>query len=111
MSSFMMSGFAAKSSHHLLESLDHFNTCVSSAEAICIDELLDSPMTQKKLSSKIENKQFQLLFEACSIPNRAHLMSASSNLAASWLSVIPSPGYNLHLDKAEFQTAIKWWLG
>ena len=38
-------------------------------------------------------------------------MSASSNLAASWLSVIPSPGLNLHLDKAEFQSALKWWLG
>ena len=38
-------------------------------------------------------------------------MSASSNLAASWLSVIPSPGLNLHLDTAEFQTALKWWLG
>ena len=37
-------------------------------------------------------------------------MSASSNLAASWLSVIPSPGLNFHLDKAEFQTALKWWL-
>ena len=35
-------------------------------------------------------------------------MSASSNLAAFWLSVIPSPGLNLHL---EFQTALKWWLG
>ena len=38
-------------------------------------------------------------------------MSASLNLAASWLSVIPSPGLNLHLDKAEFKTALKWWLG
>ena len=37
-------------------------------------------------------------------------MSASSNLADSWLSVIPSPGLNLHLEKAEFQAAIKWWL-
>ena len=37
-------------------------------------------------------------------------MSASSNLAASWLSVIPSPGLNLHLDKAEFTTALKRWL-
>ena len=78
---------------------------------ISIDELLNSPTTQKMLSTKIENKQFQLLFDASSIPNRARLMSASSNLAASWLSVIPFPGLNLHLDKAEFQTALKWWLG
>ena len=110
MSSFMMSGTATNSSHHLLQSLDHFNACVSPAEVISIDELLDSPMAQKKLSSKIQNNQFQLHFDASSIPNRARLMSASSNLAASWLSVIPSPCLNLHLDKAEFQTAIKWWL-
>ena len=68
-------------------------------------------MTQKMLSMKIENKQFHLLFDASYILNRARLMSASSNLAASWLSVIPSPGLNFHLDKAEFQTALKWWLG
>ena len=63
------------------------------------------------LSTKRENKQFKLLFDASSIPNRARLMSASSNLVASWLSVIPSPGLNLHLDTAEFQTALKLWLG
>ena len=108
MSSFLMSGFATNTNHHLLRSLDHFNACVSPAEAISIDELLNSPTTQKMLSTKIENKQFQLLFDASSIPNRAHLMSASSNLATSCLSVIPSPGLNLHLDTAEFQTALKW---
>ena len=81
---------------------------VPPAEAISIDELLESPMTQKMLSM---NRQLQLLFDASFIPNRARLMSASSNLAASWLSVIPSPDLNLHLDKAEFQTALKWWLG
>ena len=104
-SSFSMSGFATNTSHHLLQSLDHFNACVSSAEVISFDELLDSSMTHKMLSTNIENKQFQLLFDASSIPNRA--LSASSNLAASWLSVIPSPGLNLHLDTAEFQTALK----
>ncbi|KAL5500424.1 hypothetical protein EMCRGX_G011983 [Ephydatia muelleri] len=104
-SSFSMLGFATNTSHHLLQSLDHFNACVSSAEVISFDELLDSSMTQKMLSTNIENKQFQLLFDASSIPNRA--LSASSNLAASWLSVIPSPGLNLHLDTAEFQTALK----
>ncbi|KAL5500402.1 hypothetical protein EMCRGX_G011959 [Ephydatia muelleri] len=71
MSSFSMSGFATNTSHHLLQSLDHFNACVSQAEVISIDELLNSSMTQKMLSTNIENKQFQLLFDASSIPNRA----------------------------------------
>ena len=35
----------------------------------------------------------------------------SSLHAASWLSVIPSVGLNLHLEPDEFQTALKWWLG
>ena len=111
MSSFSMSGFATNPSHHLLQSLDHFNACVSPEEAISIDELLNSPTTQKHAVHYIKNKQFQLLFDATSIPNRTCLMSASSNLAASWLSVIPSPGLNLHHDTAEFQTTLKWWLG
>ena len=75
-----------------------------------IDELQDSPMNQKKLSSRIENKQFHLLYDASTIPNRARLMSASSYLAA-WLPVVPSPGLNLHLDNDECQMSIKWWLG
>ena len=71
MSSFSMSGFATNTSHHLLRSLDQFNACVSPAEAISVDELLNSATTQKMLSTKIENKQFQLLFDASSIPNSA----------------------------------------
>ena len=30
--------------------------------------------------------------------------------AASWLSVVPSPSLNLHLDTTDFQIAVKWWL-
>ena len=104
---FSISGFATNTSH---QSLDHINACVSTAEIISIDELLNSTMTQKMLSPNIENKQFQLLFDASYIPNRARLLSVSPNLAASWLSVIPSPGLNLHLDTADFQTALKRWL-
>ena len=58
------------------------------------------------LFTKIENQQFQLLLDASSIPNRARLMSASSNLAASWLSIILSPGLNIHLDTTIFQKAL-----
>ena len=39
------------------------------------------------------------------------LLSVSSPNAAAWLSVLPSPGLNLHMDPAEFQVALKWWLG
>ena len=75
MSSFSMSGFATNISYIFLHSLDHYNSSVSPAEVISIDELLESPMTKMMLSMKIENKQFQLLFYASSIPKRTHLMS------------------------------------
>ena len=41
----------------------------------------------------------------------ARLLSISSPHAAAWLSVIPSLRLNLHLEPAEFQTAVKWWFG
>ena len=65
-------------------------------------------MNKMKLSNRIENKQFHLLFDTSSVPNRAPLMSVSSNLAASWPSVVPSSGLNLHLENHEFQMSIKW---
>ena len=43
--------------------------------------------------------------------NKARLLSASAPHARSWLSVIPSVRLGLHLDPAEFQAAVKWWLG
>ena len=43
--------------------------------------------------------------------NKARLLSASAPHASSWLSVTPSLGLGLHLDPAEFQIAVMWWLG
>ena len=68
-------------------------------------------MTLSPLSSKIENHQFKLLFDHSSLPNRARLLSVSSPNAAAWLSVLLSPGLNLHMDPLEFHAALKWWLG
>ena len=109
--SFAVSGYATNISHHLLQSIDCFNSVVSPADVTSTDELLTSPKNQKELSSRIEHSQFHALFESSSLPNRARLLSVASPHAASWLSVVPSPGLNLHLESAEFQTAIKWWLG
>ena len=71
----------------------------------------DSPLSQKVLSSKIEDQQFNNLFHYASVTDRAHLLSISSPHASAWLSVTPSPRLNLHLEPAEFQVALKWWLG
>eukprot|EP00731_Ephydatia_muelleri_P002044 Em0001g2044a len=106
-----VSGSATNTSHHLHQSIDCFNSLVSPADVTSTDELLTSLKNQKELSSRIEHSQFQALFESSSLPNRARLLSVASPHAALWLSVVPSPGLNLHLESAEFQTAIKWWLG
>ena len=79
--------------------------------ALSLDDIVSSPCRQHALSSKIVNHQFKLLFDHSSLPDRARLPSVSSPNAAAWLSVLPSPGLNLHMDPPEFQVALKWWLG
>ena len=56
--SFAVSGSATNTSHHLLQSIDCFNSQVSPADVTSTDELLTSPKNQKKLSSRIEHSQF-----------------------------------------------------
>eukprot|EP00731_Ephydatia_muelleri_P000010 Em0001g10a len=49
-----------------------------------------------------------MLFDlASSQAQRANLLSVSS----AWLSVMPTPQLNLHLEPPEFQVPLKWWLG
>ena len=96
---------------HLLTSVNLFNALIPSADAITLDDIVSSPCRQHALSSKIENHQFKLLFDHSSLPDRARLLSVSSPNAAAWLSVLPSPGLNLHMDPLEFQVALQWWLG
>ena len=43
--------------------------------------------------------------------NKAWILSVSPPHAGSWISVIPSTGLDLHLNSAECQIALRWWLG
>ena len=70
-----------------------------------------TPVTQKSLSSKLDDYLFKVLLDMSSIADKARLLSVSSPHAGSWLSVSPSEGLGLHLDPSQFQVAIKWWLG
>eukprot|EP00731_Ephydatia_muelleri_P024253 Em0016g524a len=63
------------------------------------------------LSKKLDDYLFQSMLMTSSPANKARLLSASAPHARSWLSVIPSVRLGLHLDPAEFQAAVKWWLG
>ena len=53
-----------------------------------------------------------MMFDLASSPGqRARLLLVSSPHASAWLSVMPTPQLNLHLEPPEFQVALKWWLG
>ena len=79
--------------------------------AITIEAILDSPPPQSSLSKNVDGLTFQSLLSSSSQVNKARLLSVSAPFAGSWISTIPSPGLNLHLDSAECQMALRWWLG
>ena len=109
-SSLSASGVCSSSSKHLPEAIKDFNDLVSSDDALVLDHL-DVVMHQRSLSGKIEDQDLCVLLDKVSLPDKARLLSISSPHAAAWLSVIPSLRLNLHLEPAEFQIAVKWWLG
>ena len=105
------SGLFSAPQQHLLQSIDDFNRCIPPNKAIYFESLMNTPSSQKALSGEIEDAMFRQLVSKSSVPDRARLLSVSSPHASAWLSVVPSPGLNLHLEPAEFQAAIQWWLG
>ena len=111
LASLSSSGFDKSFNLHLSKSIVLFNELVPAADSITEELLATSNLRQHTLCSKIEDQQFRQLFDLSSPAHRARLLSVSSRHAASWLTVIPSPGLNLHLEPNEFQVAIKWWLG
>eukprot|EP00731_Ephydatia_muelleri_P034188 Em0050g6a len=105
-------GIAFGENHHLEQSLIEFNGAVEGMEGIGLQDIIDAPPHQRQLSSMIEDHQFKIIFDHTSSPaNCARLLSVSSPHASAWLSVMPTPHKNLHLDPPEFQMAQKWWLG
>ena len=104
------SGFGSQSQHHLASATHMFNSVVPPSEAINSEALLLTPVTQRSLSSKLDDHLFKVLLDMSSIADKAHLLSVSSPHAGSWVSVTASEGRGLHLDPSQFQVAIKWWL-
>ena len=110
-SSLCSSGFGLQSSHHLSQAIETFNSLVSPADAVSVESLLTSSVSQKYLSGKLDDRVFNMLLNSSSVADKVRLLSVSSPHAASWLSVVPSENLGLHLDPPVFQVAIKWWLG
>ena len=103
--------FSSLSSLHLTSAIGKFNSSVSPSDVVSVESLAQQPPIQKALSVKIDDFQFNQLFNSSSLADRARLLSISSPHASSWLSVVPSEGLGLHLNPDQFQVAIKWWLG
>ena len=86
---FSHSGIALGENHHLEQSY------IAETEAICLQDILDAPLCQRYLSSKIEGHQLKVLFDHSSSPaTRARLLSVSSHAS----SIMPTPQQNLHLE-------------
>ena len=105
------SGVVDSEDIHLTNAIDHFNSHVSPIEKLSVNSIISSPVSQKLLSSKVNDHCFQNRFDRSSSANNARLLSVSAPHATSWLSVIPSTSQGLHLDPIEFRVAVKWWLG
>ena len=95
----------------LKNALDHLYSHVSPIEKLSVNSVVSSPVSQKLLSSKVNDFWFQDLFDQSSPANKARLLLVSASHVTSWLSVIPSTSLALHLDPIEFRVAVKWWLG
>ena len=76
-----------------------------------MESVLNSPPQQKSLSQMLDSFAFHSLLSSASPVNKARMLSVSSPHASSWITAIPSTRLKMHLESAEFQMAIRWWLG
>ena len=95
----------------LLQAVTRFNAQVHPLESTTAEAVLACPPLQRALSKKLDNHAFQSLLSSSSQVNKARILSVSAPHAGSWISATPSTGLDLHLDSAECQVALRWWLG
>ena len=106
------SGFGDRDNQYLVQAINLFNSQVLSSDAVSVESVLSSPIKQRTLSPKLDNRLFQTLLVSSSVANKARILSESAPHSASWLSVVPSAALGLHLEPNEFLVALKWpWLG
>ena len=109
--SFASSGFCSPDNIHMLQAVTRFNAQVHPLESTTAEAALACPPLQRALSKKLDNHAFQSLLSSSSQVNKARILSVSAPHAGSWISATPSTGLDLHLDSAECQVALRWWLG
>ena len=89
--SFQSSGLSSLSGKYLSSSVDLYNSLVDPHDFLTVELVQNSHLSQKVLSSKLEDQQFNNLFQSATLTDRACLLSISSPHASAWLSVTPSP--------------------
>ena len=112
-SSMTSSGQCSPDDRHMMQTVTCFNSQVPLHESITVEAVLDSPSPQKYLhvSKRLHSEAFQSLLSSSSPVNKAPILSVFAPHAGSWISAIPSTGLALHLEPAECQVALRWWLG
>ena len=85
-------GCSAPLDEFTLQAVTLFNSLVPPASSISDEPLLEPCLSQKDLSSKIDNHQFDQLCLISTPANHALLPSVALCHASSWLAVIPSRG-------------------
>ena len=111
LASIIKAGCADPRGEFTMQAVTVYNSLVPPASSVTVESLLDSGLSQKNLSTRNDDHQFDQLCLISSPANCARLLSVSSRHASSWLAVIPSRGLNLSLEPEEFQVALRWWLG
>ena len=75
--SFCSSGVYDTDDIHLTNALDHFNSNVAPIEKLSVNSVVSSPVSQKLLSSKVNDYCFQVLFDQSSLLTRLGSISFS----------------------------------
>ena len=88
-SSLCSSGFGLQSSHHLSQAIETFNSLVSPADAISVESLLTSSVSQKYLSGKLDDRVFNMLLNSSSVADKARLLSVSSPMLHPGFQLCP----------------------
>ena len=70
-----------------------------------------SSNSQKSLQAQIDNKSLSLLRDICSIRGQARLNTISSIHAGAWIKAIPNEKLGLAMQKQDFITSVRIWLG
>ena len=77
------SGFGDRDNQYLVQAINLFNIQVLPSDAISVESVLSSPIKQRTLSQKLDNRLFQTLLVSSSVANKAHILSESAPQSAS----------------------------